>query len=54
MKAARVPRVGPSNVITNDELPKLEPVVGRLLVRVKAAVVGHKKQLNLTLKRSRQ
>jgi NADPH:quinone reductase-like Zn-dependent oxidoreductase len=37
MKAARVLRFGPPNVITNDDLPQPEPAVGQLLVRVKAA-----------------
>src|SRR5215469_15937311 len=41
MKAARVLRFGPPNVITNDDLPRPEPAVGQLLVHVKAAGVGH-------------
>ena len=41
MKAARVLRFGPPNVITNDELPTPEPGAEQLLVRVKAAGVGH-------------
>jgi len=41
MKAARVLQFGPPSVITNDELPKPEPTSGQLLVRVKAAGVGH-------------
>ena len=41
MKAARVLRFGPPNVITNDDLPQPEPSAGQLLVRVKAAGVGH-------------
>jgi NADPH:quinone reductase-like Zn-dependent oxidoreductase len=41
MKAARVLQFGPPSVITNDELPKPEPASGQLLVRVKAAGVGH-------------
>src|SRR5215813_9389222 len=41
MKAARVLRFGPPSVITNDELPTPEPGAGQLLVRVKAAGVGH-------------
>jgi len=41
MKAARVLRFGPPNVITNDDLPTPEPGAGQLLVRVKAAGVGH-------------
>src|SRR6185436_8211396 len=41
MKAARVLRFGPPNVITIDDLPRPEPSTGQLLVRVKAAGVGH-------------
>jgi NADPH:quinone reductase-like Zn-dependent oxidoreductase len=41
MKAARVLRFGPPNVITNDDLPRPEPAAGQLLVRVKAAGVGN-------------
>jgi NADPH:quinone reductase-like Zn-dependent oxidoreductase len=41
MKAARVLRFGPPNVITNDDLPQPEPSAGQLLVRVKAAGVGN-------------
>ncbi len=41
MKAARVLRFGPPNVITNDDLPRPEPTAGQLLVRVKAAGVGN-------------
>ena len=41
MKAARVLQFGPPSIITNDELPKPEPASGQLLVRVKAAGVGH-------------
>ncbi len=41
MRAARVLQFGPPSVITNDELPRLEPASGQLLVRVKAAGVGH-------------
>jgi NADPH:quinone reductase-like Zn-dependent oxidoreductase len=41
MKAARVLRFGPPNVITIDDLPQPEPRAGQLLVRVKAAGVGH-------------
>jgi NADPH:quinone reductase-like Zn-dependent oxidoreductase len=41
MKAARVLRFGPPNVIRNDDLPRPEPGSGQLLVRVKAAGVGH-------------
>jgi NADPH:quinone reductase-like Zn-dependent oxidoreductase len=40
MKAARVLRFGPPNVITNDVLPRPTPATGQLLVRVKAAGVG--------------
>ncbi len=40
MKAARVLRFGPPNVIINDDLPRPEPAAGQLLVRVKAAGVG--------------
>jgi NADPH:quinone reductase-like Zn-dependent oxidoreductase len=41
MKAARVLRFGPPNVIRNDELPRPQPGSGQLLVSVKAAGVGH-------------
>jgi NADPH:quinone reductase-like Zn-dependent oxidoreductase len=41
MKAARVLQFGPPSVITNDDLPRPEPSSGQLLVRVKAAGVGH-------------
>src|SRR5215472_3071576 len=41
MKAARVLRFGPPSVITNDDVPRPEPGAGQLLVRVKAAGVGH-------------
>src|SRR5215472_13344565 len=41
MKAARVLRFGPPSVITYDDLPQPEPAAGQLLVRVKAAGVGH-------------
>jgi NADPH:quinone reductase-like Zn-dependent oxidoreductase len=41
MKASRVLRFGPPNVIINDDLPRPEPAAGQLLVRVKAAGVGH-------------
>jgi NADPH:quinone reductase-like Zn-dependent oxidoreductase len=41
MKAARVLRLGPPNVITIDDLPRPEPAAGQLLVRVKAAGVGN-------------
>lgn len=33
MKAARILRFSPLNVITNDDLPQPEPAVGQLLVR---------------------
>jgi NADPH:quinone reductase-like Zn-dependent oxidoreductase len=41
MKAARVLRFGPPSVIENDDLPRPTPAAGQLLVRVKAAGVGH-------------
>jgi NADPH:quinone reductase-like Zn-dependent oxidoreductase len=41
MRAARILRFGPPNVITNDELRQPEPAAGQLLVRVKAAGVGN-------------
>ena len=41
MKVARILRFGPSNVITNDDLPRPEPAAGQLSVRVKAAGVGN-------------
>ena len=41
MKAARIQRFGPSNLITIDDLPRPEAGAGELLVRVKAAGVGH-------------
>jgi NADPH:quinone reductase-like Zn-dependent oxidoreductase len=41
VKAARIQRFGPPRVITIDELPRPEPAAGELLVRVKAAGVGH-------------
>src|SRR5215471_16848153 len=41
MKAARVLRFGPPDVITNDDLPQPEPGSGQLLIRVKAAGVGN-------------
>jgi NADPH:quinone reductase-like Zn-dependent oxidoreductase len=41
VKAARVLRFGPPNVITYDDLPQPEPSAGQLLVRVKAAGVGN-------------
>lgn len=41
MKAARVLKFGPPNVIINDDLPRPEPDAGQLLVRIKAAGVGN-------------
>jgi NADPH:quinone reductase-like Zn-dependent oxidoreductase len=41
MKAARILRFGPPTVITIDDLPQPEPAAGQVLVRVKAAGVGH-------------
>ena len=41
MKAARVLRFGPPNVIVNEDVPQPEASAGQLLVRVKAAGVGH-------------
>lgn len=41
MKAARVLRFGPPNVIMNGDLPRPDPGAGQLLVRVKAAGVGN-------------
>jgi NADPH:quinone reductase-like Zn-dependent oxidoreductase len=41
MKAARILRFGPPNVIETDDLPLPEPDAGQLLIRVKAAGVGH-------------
>ena len=41
MKAARVLRFGPPNVIMSDDVPRPEPAAGQLLVRVKAAGVGN-------------
>ena len=41
MKAARILRYGPPNVITNDDVPRPQPTAGQLLVRVKAAGVGN-------------
>ena len=41
MKASRVLRFGPPNMIIDDDLPRPEPAPGQLLVRVKAAGVGH-------------
>src|SRR5215475_4711773 len=41
MKAARIQRFGPADLIMIDDLPRPEPGAGELLVRVKAAGVGH-------------
>jgi NADPH:quinone reductase-like Zn-dependent oxidoreductase len=41
MKVARILRLGPPNVITNDDVPRPQPTAGQLLVRVKAAGVGN-------------
>lgn len=41
MKAARVIRFGPPNVIINDDLPRPEAAAGQMLVCVKAAGVGN-------------
>jgi len=41
MKAARVLRFGPPDVIENDDLPRPEPAAGQLLVRVRAAGGGN-------------
>ena len=41
MKAARILQFGLPEVIKNDNLPRPEPAPGELLVRVKAAGVGH-------------
>ena len=41
MRAARIRRFGQASVITIDYLPRPEPGAGELLVRVKAAGVGH-------------
>jgi len=41
MRAARMQRFGPPEVITIDDLPRPEPASGQLLVRVKAVGVGH-------------
>jgi NADPH:quinone reductase-like Zn-dependent oxidoreductase len=41
MKAARIQRFGPANLISIDDLSRPEPGAGELLVRVKAAGVGH-------------
>src|ERR1700739_4272024 len=41
MKAARIVEFGPPGIIRNDDLPRSKPKSGQLLVRVKAAGVGH-------------
>src|SRR5215469_1795187 len=41
MKAARIQRFGPANLISIDDLPRPEVGPGALLVRVRAAGVGH-------------
>jgi len=41
MKAARIQRFGPANLISIDDLPRPEAGPGELMVRVKAAGVGH-------------
>ena len=41
MKAARIQQLGPASVITIDDLAQPEPGAGELLVRVRAAGVGH-------------
>jgi NADPH:quinone reductase-like Zn-dependent oxidoreductase len=41
MKAARILRFGPPDVIMNDDVPWPQPAAGQLLVRVKAAGVGN-------------
>lgn len=41
MRVARILRLGPPNVITNDDVPRPQPTAGQLLVRVKAAGVGN-------------
>src|SRR5215469_3656842 len=41
MKAARIQRFGPANLISIDDLPRPEAGAGELLVRVKAAGVGY-------------
>jgi len=45
MKATRVLRFGPSNVITNDDLPQPEPAVGQLQGCAKAG--GPQETVNL-------
>jgi NADPH:quinone reductase-like Zn-dependent oxidoreductase len=41
MKAARVIRFGPPNVIINDDLPRPEAAAGQMLVRAQASAVGN-------------
>jgi len=41
MKAARIQQFGSPGVITIDDLPRPEPGAGELVVRVRAAGVGH-------------
>jgi NADPH:quinone reductase-like Zn-dependent oxidoreductase len=41
MKALRIHRFGPPDVILNDEVSQPKPASGQLLVRVNAAGVGH-------------
>ena len=41
MKAARIRQLGPPSVIAYDDVPRPEPGIGQLLVRVKAAGVGN-------------
>src|SRR5215469_12054428 len=41
MKAARVLQFGPPDTILVDDVPRPRPASGQLLVRVKAAGVGH-------------
>src|SRR5262245_11252813 len=41
MKAARIQQFGSPSVITIDDLPRPEPGAGELVVRVRAAGVGH-------------
>src|ERR1044072_7301594 len=41
MRVARILRLCPTNVITNDDVPPPQPATGQLRVRVKAAGVGN-------------
>ena len=41
MKAARIRQFGPPSAIAYDDVPRPEPGIGQLLVRVKAAGVGN-------------